>query len=77
MMGKIDDRRRRGRHRMRWLDGITDSMDMSFEYTPGFGDGQGRRACFSPWGPQTRTRLSDGNELHSIRREFSLVCFPE
>ena len=29
MLGKIEDRRRRGRQRMRWLDGITDSVDMS------------------------------------------------
>ena len=29
MLGKIEDRRRRGRQRMRWLDGITDSMNMS------------------------------------------------
>ena len=29
MLGKIEGRRRRGRQRMRWLDGITDSLDMS------------------------------------------------
>ena len=28
MLGKIEGRRRRGQHRMRWLDGITDTMDM-------------------------------------------------
>ena len=30
MLGKIEGRRRKGRQRMRWLDGITDSMNMSF-----------------------------------------------
>ena len=38
MLGKIEGRRR-GRQRMRWLDGITDSMDMDFGWTPGVGDG--------------------------------------
>ena len=35
MLGKIEGRRSRGRQRMRWLDGITDSMDMGFG---GFGE---------------------------------------
>ena len=49
MLGKIEGRRRRGQHRMRWLDGITDSMD-EFDHTLVAGDGQGSLECCSPWG---------------------------
>ena len=48
MLGKIEGRRRKRRQRMRWLDGITDSMD-EFEPAPGIGDGQGGLVCCSPW----------------------------
>ena len=49
MLGKIEGRKRRGRQRMRWLDGVTDSMDMS-EQTLGDDEGQGSLVCCSPWG---------------------------
>ena len=45
MLGRIEGRRRRGRQRMRWLDGFTNS-DMS----PRTGDGQGDLAYCSSWG---------------------------
>ena len=49
MLGKIEGRRRRGRQRMRLLDGITHSMDMVW-VDPGVGDGLGGLACCGSWG---------------------------
>ena len=48
MLGKIGGRRRRGQQRMRWLDGITDSMDLGLGRLA-VGDGQGGLVCCSSW----------------------------
>ena len=49
MLGKIEGKRRKGQQRMRWLDSITNSMNMNLSI-PGDSDGQGSLACCCPWG---------------------------
>ena len=59
MLGKIEDRRRRGRQRMGWLDGITDSMDMGLgELRELVMDSEAWRAVIH-WLAKSQTQLND------------------
>ena len=51
---------------MRWLDHITDSMDMSLSKLWGVGDGQGNLVCCSPWGSQRVAMTEQLNQADPI-----------
>ena len=67
MLEKIEGGRRRGRQRMRWLDGITGNGH-EFKQALGYGEGQGSLACCSPWGRKEMdmTERLNSNNKYSI-----------
>ena len=75
MLAKIEGGRGRGRQRMSWLDGITDSMDMSLSEAPGAGEGQGGLACCRPRGRGESHTMSTEQQQLICLVEPGNVCF--
>ena len=90
MLGKIEDRRKRGQQRMRWLDGVTDSVHMSLSKLQEMV--KDSLVCCSLWGCReldTTDRLDNNNgrmngsmkvgccpsHLHMAQIHDSIICF--
>ena len=61
---------------MRWLDGITDSMDTRFEQTPGEGEGQGSLVCCSSWGRKESDMTEQLNNSNVMEQLLNATSRP-
>ena len=69
MLGMIEGGRRRGRQRMRWLDGITDLMGTSLSKLQETVNGQGSLACCSSWVRKESEMTEQLNQTEGSKRE--------
>ena len=69
-LGKTEGRRRRRQQRMKWLDGITDSMVVSLSKLPEISEGQGSLMCCSSWGQKELEMTEQLNNNKEVKRPW-------
>ena len=70
MLGKIESMRKSRQQRRRWLDGITDSMDMSLSKLRETVKDREASSCCGPWVAKSRTRLSNQTTIKCDPKAF-------